>query len=160
MSVKLGALNDLISINLGPPTALLIFNPRGIDMLGKLPISPRPWESLNEARKAVRDKLHYVRGRWGHKIKKCLTYNGGNDFTLNEDSDSVWIQVDEYVIYIRRNEKAVTAEIINPDGLNKLDAIDIAVGYWKKRREKRREKRRGRMMLNLPQIQVHFFGID
>ena len=109
-------------------------------MLVKTDVHILPWESYEDARKSVREKLHYVRGQWGHKIKKgwqwgrkyenCLTYNGGNDFTLNEDSDSVWIQVDNYVIYIRRNEKAVTAEIINPDSLDKLDAIDIAVGYW------------------------------
>jgi hypothetical protein len=101
-------------------------------MLIKTEIQANPWELIQEARKTIREKLHYVRGKWGNKIKKCLTYNGGNDFTLNEDSDSVWIQVDEYVIYIRRNEKAVTAEIICPDDTGKLDAIDNAVGYWKR----------------------------
>ena len=99
-------------------------------MLEKTHIVPRPWESLNEARMALREKLHYVRGRWGHKIKECLTYNGDNDYTLNEGQDSVWIQVDDFVVYIRRNENAVVAQIMSDDNeMEKLEEIDVAVAY-------------------------------
>ena len=103
-------------------------------MLAKSHIFPRSWESLDDARKALREKLHYVRGRWGHKIKKCLTCNGGNDFTLNEDRDSVWIQVDDFIVYIRRNEKAVVAQIMTDDNeTGKLVELDVAVAYRKRK---------------------------
>ena len=103
-------------------------------MLGKFPISPRPWESLNNARKALRDKIHYVRGGGGYKIEKCLTYNGKNDFTLNEDSDSVWIQVDDFIVYIRRNKKAVVAQIMTDDNeTGNLVELDVAVAYRKRK---------------------------
>ena len=99
-------------------------------MLGKSHVTPRPWETLNNARKALRDKLHYVRGGGGLKIKECLTYNGKNDFTLDEDSDSVWVQVDDFIVYIRRNENAVVAQIMSDDNeMGKIEEIDEAVAY-------------------------------
>ena len=105
-------------------------------MLATSNVSPRPWESLNNARKALRDKIHYVRGGWGCKIKECLTYNGKNDFTLDVDHDSVWIQVDDFIVYIRRNENAVVAQIMTDDSdTGKLDELDVAVAYRKGKKE-------------------------
>ncbi|MBT7755642.1 MAG: hypothetical protein HN726_05645 [Candidatus Magasanikbacteria bacterium] len=105
-------------------------------MLSQFPITPRPWESLNEARKALREKLHYVRGRWGFKTKESLTYNGDNDFTLNEGQDSVWIQVDDFIVYIRRNENAVVAQIMTDDNeTEKLVELDVAVAYRQRKAE-------------------------
>ena len=120
----------------------------GANMLFNPPTPQLPWESFEDAKRALREKIHYVRNHPKFsKDKPYLNHIGGNDYSLKEGCDSVWIGVDEYVIYIRRNEKAVSAEIINMDDASKLIStdsavpsavlvpVDSAVGYWQRKEQ-------------------------
>jgi hypothetical protein len=74
---------------------------------------PKIGETLTEARIRGRDLLH----RAGDKLRAkqhTLSHTGGNDYFLPANQETVWVQVDEVHIYIRRLESGtVTVETFN-----------------------------------------------
>jgi hypothetical protein len=89
----------------------------------------QPWESLWDAVLAVREKPFY-----SGEYRSELQHNQGNNYTLKKEGNSVWVHVDEYVVYIRRTEGAATAEIYKITEPGRIDEtegpIDGAIALW------------------------------
>ena len=51
-----------------------------------------------------------------------LTHDGGSDYTLNDDSTSVWITVKNLSVYVRKTDEGVVCDIF-PKGREDEDSI-------------------------------------
>jgi hypothetical protein len=98
-------------------------------MLATIEPTPKFWESLNDARKRIREKIHFRRPT----IRKnpSLLWQGGNDYLLKEGQNTAWIQIDDHCVYVRRTSKGIAIEIIKYDGKGNLEVVDeIGIVTW------------------------------
>ena len=72
---------------------------------------PRWWETLNDARRSIRDKIHFRRPTI--RRNPALKWQGGNDYRLENGHNTTWIQIDDHSVYVRKTEKGIAVEIIN-----------------------------------------------
>ena len=90
-------------------------------MLARTNPIPKIWETVNDARFRIREKIHF---KFKHLRKNpALHWNGGNDYTLKEGYSSCWIKIDNHCIYVAKTSKGIAVEIISEEDQGVLETI-------------------------------------
>lgn len=55
--------------------------------------------------------------------KRCLKYNGDSDYTLDQNSDSVWITVKGFSVYIKKTDEGVVCDIFEKGKESSYDSL-------------------------------------
>ncbi len=78
-------------------------------------IAKESWETVKDARLRIKDKIHFPGPPY--KSRK-LADDGRSDYCFKKDTNSVWIKIKDYHVYLRKLDNGVSAEIIviNNDG--------------------------------------------
>ena len=83
----------------------------------------RNWyESAKDAQVRLTDKLKH-RSPFSLKFKRfpgVLKYKYENDYVMREGSHSIWINIDDRLVYVRRLDNGVAVEIIHVQGDGEL----------------------------------------
>jgi hypothetical protein len=86
-------------------------------------VPTRPWETLWDAVRSMKDKRIHFHNPFKLKGPPALKHEGGNDYAFKEGVDSVWINVNGVMVYIRRTDRTVACELIMVTGDGEYSVI-------------------------------------
>jgi hypothetical protein len=90
---------------------------------------PKVWETLNDARLRIKEKIHFRRPNI--RRKPALSWQGGNDYALKEGQNNCWVQIDNHSVYIRRTSQGIAVEIIDHKEGGELDTVaETGITVW------------------------------